>query len=166
MSDKKIRRIVLASMMTAIIIVATMFLMIPIPNLSGAYINAGDAAVYAAAYVLGGPLGALCAAVGSALADILLGSVIYAPATFVIKGGMGLLAGALCSRISKKKSFLAPVAAGLIMPLGYFLYECFLVGSAAALIGLPFNLIQYAGGVLLGAGAIKAIAAVQERKRP
>lgn len=83
---------VACGVLTAIVTVATMFLSIPIPGFSGAYMNAGDAAVYLCAYMIGGWWGAACAGIGSALADILLGAMVYAPATFIIKGCMALIA--------------------------------------------------------------------------
>lgn len=61
---------VACGVLTAIVTVATMFLSIPIPGFSGAYMNAGDAAVYLCAYMIGGWWGAACAGIGSALADI------------------------------------------------------------------------------------------------
>ncbi|MEG1548542.1 MAG: ECF transporter S component [Clostridia bacterium] len=162
--DEKIRRTVLGALMCAIVVITTMFLAIPIPNITGAYVNMGDAAVYVCAFVLGGPLGAVVAAIGSALADMFLGSFIYAPATFVIKGLMALCAGVLMSRWPKFK-LGALLVAGLIMPLGYFLYEWALLGSmAAAAAGLLFNLIQYAGGVTIGIFAISAVGIVGRQK--
>lgn len=163
--DKRTNTIVLLSLFTAVIAIVTIVIVIPIPNLTGAYINAGDAAVYTAAYVLGGPWSAaISAAVGSALADLFLGSVLYMPATFVIKGTMALIAAALMKRMRSERKLLSVPVAGLVMPLGYFLYECAIIGQAAALAGLPFNLIQYVGGAVLGMFVIRAVAAVQNRK--
>ena len=153
---------VLASLLTAIVVITTMFLAIPIPNITGAYINAGDAAVYMCAFLLGGPLGAIAAALGSALADIFLGSIIYAPATFIIKGLMALIAALLFPRFKARK-LPALLIAGLIMPAGYFIYEWILLNSvAAAAAGIVFNFIQYAGGVLLGFLSIKAVSLIKK----
>ena len=157
-----VKKLVICGLMAAVTTAATMFLSMPIPGVTGAYINAGDAAVYISAYLLGGPLGAACAGVGSALADLLLGSALYAPATLIIKAGMGLLAGALMSRLKGWKSIFALLSAGVIMVAGYFGYECILYGTAAALLSIPMNLIQYAGGVLIGFICIQAIRRVKK----
>ncbi len=150
-SDVMVKRITVYALMLAIITLLTLFVSIPLPvGSGGAYLNAGDAAVYAGAYLLGGWGGALVAAVGSALADILHGSVLYAPATFLIKGAMALICGVLYARLSKRCRFLSAVIAGLVMPMGYFVYEICLFGSVVALYGLWTNAIQYLFGVVMG----------------
>lgn len=150
-TDKRVRLLVLYGLITAIIAVLTLFASIPLPlGEGGAYLNAGDAAIYLAAYILGPVGGFVTAAVGSALADLLHGAAVYAPATFVIKGLMGLICGALIKRIK----YGAPPVAGVIMPLGYFAFEYALFGAAAALYGLWTNAIQYAFGVAAGIALI------------
>ena len=61
-------------------------------------------------------VGALAGAIGSSLADILLGYSHWAPWTFVIKGLEGLIAG----RLAHKPFVGAPTGAG-IMVFGYFI---------------------------------------------
>lgn len=145
--DKKVKSIAVHGLFTAIITVLTLFASIPLPaGTGGAYLNAGDAAIYAASYVLGPIGGMITAAVGSALADVLHGSVVYAPVTLVVKGLMALIAGL----IFKKSRVLAPVVGGLVMPAGYFVFELILYGMGTALFGLWTNAIQYAFGVAAG----------------
>ena len=84
------------------------------------------------------------------LADVMLGSAIYAIPTLIIKGTMALV----CSWIYRKKSdllgfFLGSLAGGCIMVAGYFIYECFLVGVATAALSVPLNLLQLACSVVL-----------------
>jgi len=148
LKDKSLNKLVLAGLLAAFIFILTVVVPIRIPGTNGGYINLGDAGVFTAAYLLGWPWGAMAAAVGSALADMVLGSVIYAGPTFLIKGCMALLASYLLKRW--KKHALALLCAGLVMPLGYFLFEAVLYGPAAALVSVPMNLIQYAVGVVLG----------------
>ena len=88
----------------------------------------------------------LLSCVGSALADVLHGSPIYAPATLVIKALMGLVCGLLLKKLRRVPPFIA----GLIMPADYFAFEAALYGSAAALFGLWTNAIQYAFGAFAG----------------
>ena len=77
MKQDKIKTLTWAGLMCAIVVVTTMFAAIPIPGVQGAYANAGDAAVYASAHLLGWPWGVAAAAIGSMLADIILGSALY-----------------------------------------------------------------------------------------
>lgn len=155
-------KFIIGGVSIALIAVTTAFIMFPVGT-AGAYINAGDALVYVCAYMLGGVLGGVCAGLGSALADIMLGVVIYAPASFVIKGLMAIIAWLFMRPPKNKTPLPALAAAGLVMPLGYYLYELFIFGSAAAFAGLMFNLIQYACGVLLGWLAITAVKKVENR---
>ena len=153
--DQKTKQLVRLGLMTAAVAAVTMVVSLPVPNVAGAYINGGDAVVYVAAYLFG-PVGAVSAAVGSALADLLLGSAIYAPGTFIIKGAMALLAALALKKWSKPAVVFA---VGLLMPLGYFLYESVLFGVSAAWAGVGFNLIQYAAGTALSYALIKLLGA-------
>ena len=160
MHDEKIKRLTLAGLMCAIVVITTMFAAVPIPGVQGAYANAGDAAVYASAYLLGWPWGVAVAAVGSGLADILLGSALYAPATFVIKGLMALIA----AKLLKKGSMRIPrlLVSGIVMVAGYFAYECMLYGASVAMLSIPANLIQAVLGAVLGSVIIRGIETLQK----
>ena len=144
--SKNVRRITYTAIAAAIIFVITRLIVIPIGT-GGAYLNFGDIAIYMTAYLLGGPIAAAAAAVGSGLADLTTGFLVYAPATFVVKGLMGLVAGLLL----RKKNFglfaAACVLGGAIMALGYGLYETAVFGFPTAVTNATFNLIQWGGGV-------------------
>lgn len=160
MNDNRIRALALHGIFAAAIAVLTLFASIPLPaSSSGAYLNAGDAAVYAAAWALGPVGGAIAAGIGSALADILHGAIIYAPATLIIKALMGLVCGLLLKRLR----LAAPAIAGLIMPAGYFAYE-FFIAREAALFGLWTNMIQYVFGAVAGIVLILALSRVFPKK--
>lgn len=163
--NNPIRRLVLAGLVCGLILLMTMVLMVPIPHLAGAYVNLGDVGVYLAAFLLGGPIGAVCAGVGSALADVLLGSVHYAIPTFLIKGLMALLAALFLKRFPQRR-FLALLLAGLVMPVGYFLFEALLYGPVAALAGVPANLMQYAACVALGLPVIRIAERMLPKAKP
>ena len=80
----KTKKLVMASLMAALVCVATMIIKIPSP-LKG-YLNLGDGIVLLAGWMLLPGYGFLAAGLGSALADLFLSYITYAPATFVIKG--------------------------------------------------------------------------------
>ena len=148
MHDKTIQTLAKAGLLTAAVILLTVVVSIPLPGGVG-YLNLGDAGALTAAALLGGWWGAACAAVGSALADLLLGYGVYAPATFLIKGGMALLAAFLCRRLPRGLSLLALMLAALLVPAGYFVYETALYGAASAWANVGFNALQ----CLVGAAA-------------
>ncbi len=89
---QRTRMVVMAAAFAALACVATMVVKVPSPT--GGYMNLGDTVVLLGGYLLGPAWGALAGSIGPALADVLLGSPIYAPATLVIKAGMAALAAA------------------------------------------------------------------------
>lgn len=146
---KKMNQLVYASMMAALIAMATLFIQIPVPMDKG-YCNLGDALILCAGALLG-PWAAAAGAAGSALADLLLGYTMYAPATAVIKGGMGLMAGTLCLKEKWMwRRILWMILAECLMVGGYFLFETVLYGAAAAAGSLLGNACQAAAGAAGG----------------
>lgn len=152
------RKIVMAALMTALTCVATMLIKIPSP-LKG-YLNLGDCIVLAAGWMLSPTYGFLAAGLGSALADLFSGYIIYAPATFVIKGLMALIAffgfnlfrsklGSLPARI------LSGIGAEIMMILGYFFFEGFLYGFIPSAVNILPNGIQGIAGLIIGVVLIK-----------
>ncbi len=150
--QNKVLGLVLLAMFTAAIAVATAYL--SIPNGAGGYIHLGDGIIFACSMILG-PAGAIAAGIGSALADVMAGYVMYAPATFVIKALMGLLVGVFYRKKDGVTSFLLNICLFLIcegvMVGGYFIYEIFLYGLSGAIANVAANLIQGSAGVVMGA---------------
>ncbi|MEA4913871.1 MAG: ECF transporter S component [Christensenella sp.] len=145
---QSIRKLTTAGVLAASIVLLTTLVSIPIPGGVG-YINLGDMGVLLAGMLLGGGWGALCAGAASALSDVLLGYTIYAPATFVIKGLVALIAGLLFAKTEKKIRFAALYLAALIVPAGYFLYELLLYGAASAIPNILFNTLQCLIGAVI-----------------
>ena len=147
------QKIIFSSMLAALVCVVTMVIKIPSP-LSG-YLNLGDCIVLLSGWLMPPLYGFLAAAVGSALADIFSGYMIYAPVTFLIKGIMALLASLGYSLLRKKAGgtvshVLSGITAELFMILGYFAFEGILYGFAAAALNIPINALQGAVGLVLG----------------
>ncbi|RLE95400.1 MAG: hypothetical protein DRJ55_01995 [Thermoprotei archaeon] len=101
----KSREVALTSVFTALVTVTTIMFQVYIPETKG-YFNLGEVAVYLTALLLGPRVGAFAGGVGSALADLITGYSIYAPATLVIKGLEGYIVGKL-SRSLRKRPYLA-----------------------------------------------------------
>ncbi len=93
-------KLTLTGLMTAAVTVATIAIIIPVPN-PGGYIHAGDSMVFLAVLVLGWKYGAFAAGIGSALADIVSGYAQWAPATLVIKMIMAALMGLAIEKAMK-----------------------------------------------------------------
>ncbi len=158
MNNSKTKKLIMAALLAALCCVATMIIKIPSP-LKG-YLNLGDCVVLIAGWLLSPVYGFLAAGLGSALADIFSGYVTYAPATFVIKGIMALIAyygfkilrnkiGSLSSRI------ISGIVAEIVMVLGYFVFEGFLYGFIPSIVNIPANAVQGVAGIIIGTILIK-----------
>ena len=106
------------------------------------------------------PAGFLAAGLGSALADILSGYIIYAPATFLIKGLMALVAfygfKLLCNRCGNLPSrIISGIAAEILMISGYFVFEGFLYGFVPSIVNIPPNAVQGVAGIVIGTALMK-----------
>lgn len=156
MKDHSIKRLAVAGVLAAGTVLLTVFASIPMPGGQG-YINLGDVGVLFSAYMLGGGWGFLCAGLASALADVLLGWSIYAPASFVIKGSVALLAGVCFGRIRGRGRSFFVYPAALLVPLGYGLYETMLFGMPVAAVNLLPNVLQCLVGGALAQGLIAAL---------
>lgn len=156
--NTKTKRIVTAALIAALACVATMIIKIPSP-LKG-YLNLGDCIVLLAGWILWPAYSFVAAGLGSALADLFSGYIIYAPATFIIKGLMALIAfygfklthkklGSLPSRI------ISGVAAEVMMILGYFVFEGFMYGFIPSAVNILPNGFQGIAGLIMGVVLMK-----------
>ena len=143
--------VVMSAMLASLTCVATMIIKIPTP-LHG-YANLGDCIVLLSAFLMPVSYGFCAAAIGSALADVLSGYAMYAPATFIIKGLMVIAVYFIYKQFAKndKNKLLGKIISGfvaeVIMVAGYFAYECLLYGEQTALVSVPYNFLQ--GGLSL-----------------
>ena len=155
---------IMAAMFASLACVATMIIKIPSP-LNG-YINLGDCVVLLAGWMLSPLYGFLAAGIGSALADVLSGYVMYAPATFIIKGLMALSVCLIHKAISRKKAnllsvFISGIVAEFIMVFGYFAFEGFIYGFPESAVNMPANIIQGVAGLALGIPLVKVFEKVK-----
>ena len=100
------------------------------------------------------------AGVGSALADLFSGYVVYAPATFIIKGIMAIIAHFCFRGIHNKLGntsarIIGGVLAEIEMILGYFVFEGFMYGFAPSVVNIPANGVQGAAGLIIGLMLVK-----------
>lgn len=152
-------RVVMTAMMICLIMVAILFVRIPIPFTQG-YVHFGDTMVFLAVLILGWKYGAVAAALGGMLGDLVGGAAAWAPWSLGIKGSMALILGGIIAAFAKRGSFnrgrllageiVGMIAAGAFMVAGYYFAEGIMYGNwISPLLGVPWNIGQLAvGGVL------------------
>ncbi|WP_124065342.1 ECF transporter S component [Clostridium sp. E02] len=148
MESRRTKKLVFSALMATLTTVATM--VIHIPALNG-YIHLGDGLVLLSGILLGPMAGAAAGGIGSMMADLLSGYAFYAPATFFIKALAAFFGGYLYRRLSRNRhkayfQILPFLSAGIlcssIVTGGYFILELIVYNRAAAMINIPFNLVQ------------------------
>ena len=215
-----LRGLAMTASFTTLVFLATSIFYLALT--SEGFFNLGEAFIYVAALVGGPIVGMISGGVGAALADIVLGYAIFAPATFVLKSAEGFFVGMLfmlLRKFSKKiqitfvliistlmitasallfnnkiegglslfglggleftftfpgyiiliislllialiwistlvwgekgKMIISCISGGLIIVIGYFLYEWLLFGIGAALVEIPFNFGQVVFGTAI-----------------
>ncbi len=152
-----IRQLTTAGVMAALIFVFTWVIRIPVPAISGAYVNIGDSIIYCASFLLGGFYGAAAAGIGSALADLLAGAYNYIFATLLIKAVMGFVCAVMITKPNFRRFLIASITGGAIMTAGYGVYEWLFFGAGSAAASIPYNLIQWAGGVIIALPLFKVL---------
>ena len=147
------KTVALYGVLTALTAAITFATFVPFAPTKG-YFNMGDSMVFFSAMAFGWRAGAICGGVGSAAADILLGSGFFAPYTLVAKGSEGLVAGLVCKLRGGRKwaRVLGVVTGGACMVMTYVLCELFLldVGLGAASLEMVGNILQVAIGGTVG----------------
>jgi uncharacterized repeat protein (TIGR04002 family) len=157
MKTQKTKHICLAAVMAAIIFVFTQFF--HIPSHTG-YTHIGDAFVYLAGALLPWPYAMCAGAVGAALADLLSGYAIWAPASILIKALTALCFTAKRDKILCSRNMLALVPAFVLCAGGYYGYEVLLTGNhIAPLAGIPGYVIQ----VLASAAVFVALGTILDK---
>lgn len=147
------QKVVISAMLAALVCVATMIIKIPSP-LKG-YINLGDPIVLLCGWLLPPAYAFFAAGIGSALADVFSGYVTYAPATFVIKGLVAVIAFGIYYLLAKRTNHIVAriiggTVAEIFMILGYFLFEGVLYGFVPSVVNIPANAVQGIAGVIFG----------------
>lgn len=133
-------KMILSGVMMALVTVSTMLIAIPVPFTNG-YIHLGDSMVFLSVIILGWKYGAVVSGTGSALADMFLGYVHWAPWTFVIKALMALVMGLAMEKTRKNKKNVSIVLVATIIIWGIFNLAVNHIISYEA-IHRPANLIE------------------------
>ncbi len=141
------REIAMTAAFIAMVFLSTSLFYIALVSSTG-FFNIGEAFVYLAA-LIGGPIvGALAGGIGAAMADMVLGYGSFAPATLVLKGTEGFIAGFLYKKsreIEQKYRLLIIAAISLfLMAFSIFVTTPALNGDpGSSVISIVFNFIDY-----------------------
>lgn len=154
-SHSKTHTITITALFAALTCISTMVIQIPSPT--NGYIHPGDCFVLLSGWLLGPFYGFIASGLGGMLADLLTGYVIYAPATFLIKGIMSIIAYLILKIFSENASmkntsqqcksrvavYLSGIISEVFMVAGYFLFSAVFLGTGfGALSGIPANAVQ------------------------
>ena len=130
-TSQNVRRLTIAALGTALVCICTRVFQFPIPL---GYAHLGNCMILLFAVYFDPWIGAFAGGVGSALAD-LLSYPEWALPTLIIKCLMGLAAAVIAkkrgnmARLKSVRTFLAVLAAIVIMVVGYFVAGSILYGS-------------------------------------
>lgn len=157
------QQLALGGLLAAVVFVATAFLKLPIPMAQG-YVHLGDGFILLGAALMG-YVAVPAAALGSLLADVLLGYVPYALPTFLIKGAVAAVAVLGTRQKNLLLRILLLALAEGIMVFGYFLAEGWLLGlgAAGAWANVPGNALQGGSGVLIALALMPMLGRIKLR---
>jgi uncharacterized membrane protein len=144
------------SLLTALVVVAT-YINIRLPiAASGGLVHLGSAMLVIASLVFGKEKGAIAGAVGMAIFDLSSGWALWAPFTFVIRGVMGYILGAIAYSNNKNGNnniinIFAVIISGVWMIGGYYLTEVILYGNwFSPIASIPGDITQIIMALIIG----------------
>lgn len=163
----KTKDVVITAFLISLVFVATKFINIHLPiSINGGLIHLGNVILFASAIVFGKQKGAAAGAFGMALFDLLSGWMAWAPFTFIVRGIMGYIIGAIANRNGRNGksitfNLLAIAIGGLWMLTGYYATEIVLYGNwTAPLTSVPGNVLQ----VVIGTAGLSLVPVLQRAK--
>lgn len=162
---KRVADLAVCAVFTALICIFTMFIQIRIFPTEGGMVHIGNVPLFFAAAYFGGKTGAVSGGLGMFLSDLLTGWTLYAPATLIVVGIMGLVFGVIVDRKPTVSRLLIATAAVLAIKLaGYYLFEAAFVyqNIAAPVVNVPGNTIQILTGAIVAVPVILAVKPVMK----
>jgi uncharacterized membrane protein len=142
-------QVIYASMFSAIIFVFTYIgVQVPAFGAFGGLTHMGTLVMFIISIKYGKYYGALSGAVGMTLFDLLSPWAAWAPGTFVVRIIAGYVFGLVAESkegqgMSMTKNWLSLGLGGLVIVIGYLIFEALFLGSGlAALRSIPGNILQ------------------------
>lgn len=152
-SPYTVKNIAIDAVMTALVLVMTMFVNIRLPfGGEGGLIHLGNVPLIVAALLFGRRTGMIAGGLGMALFDLISGWAAWASFTLVIVGAMGLVMGFISEKRPKVWAYVwAVILALFIKVAGYYLAEVVLYGNwVVPLASIPGNVIQVTVAAIAG----------------
>lgn len=163
-SSAKTYKLIITSMLIALVFVATMLLNIKLPiSANGGLIHLGAAMLFIASILFGPKKGAIAGAFGMGLFDLVAGWTLWAPITFLTRGLQGYLIGKIAwskGRNGNNLAFnlLAIIVSTPPMLAGYYIGEAIIFKSwIIPLASIPGDLVQTIIGILVAIPACIAL---------
>ena len=153
MKSTDTQKIVFSGMFIALVTVAT-FINVPYPGSAGGLMHLGTLMLFIISLKFGKSYGALAGGIGMGIFDVLGGWMSWAPGTFVVRLIMGYVVGWIAEDKNGQgsnvyKNLLAIAAGGVVMIVGYYLYEAiFLTTFGAATLSFTGNAAQIVIGLI------------------
>ena len=142
-------QVIYVSMFSAIIFVFTYIgVQVPAFGAFGGLTHMGTLVMFIISIKYGKYYGALSGAIGMTLFDLLSPWAAWAPGTFVVRIIAGYVFGLVAESkegqgMSMTKNWLSLGLGGLVIVVGYFMFEALFLGSGlAALRSIPGNILQ------------------------
>ncbi|HAI21382.1 MAG TPA: ECF transporter S component [Clostridiales bacterium UBA8153] len=136
-------------MLVALTLVATTLLRVPSPGGELCF-HFGTAVIFTTALLLGARMGAVVGALGSALADIILGLWVWFPVSFFIHGMEGYLVGSVATGRGNARVVQALLVGSVWTVAAYAVAVGLVYGWAAVPLGIAGDVTQ------VGVGAVVA----------
>jgi len=168
--NNKTKDMVTSALLITLVLVATKFINIRLPiSINGGLIHLGNVALFISAIVFGKKKGSIAGAFGMGLFDIISGWALWAPFTFIIRGVMGYIIGAISNASNRNGNsiiwnIIAILAGGVWMILGYYLTEVILYGNwISPITSIPGNITQLILGAILGLPLTKILIKIKDK---
>ncbi|NPV71507.1 MAG: ECF transporter S component [Firmicutes bacterium] len=142
------RQMAIAAVMIALTVAATTLLRVPAFG-SRLFFHFGEAVICTAALLGGRRMGATVGAVGSALADVVLGLMVWAPVSLLVHGFEGYVIGRMSDGRGARKDVVALAHGTGVMIAGYALGAWVIYGAAAVPIEVARDLAQGGAGAAI-----------------
>lgn len=156
MKENSTKKLVMTALFAAIIMIFTSSVRLGV-SADGGYVHFGDAMIYLAACMLPVRCAVAASMLGGALADIFVGSAVWAFPTAIIKA-LNALVFALVLKTHTKggitvgvniRNVTASIVSGAVTVVGYFIAEGLMYGFAGAVVSIPSSIVQAVGSSVL-----------------
>lgn len=153
-----IKNIAATGLLSALAVIAISIFRIPGPG-GNVYFHLGEAVMITSAIFFGRRVGGFVGGVSGAIADVLLGSALWAPFSLIIHGLKGWIIGALADGQGGKRDLFAMLTGISIMVIGYTVTAGALYGAAVMPVELIGDLMQGGLGVMIAFAFTKMLLA-------